>query len=466
MVANDSSRPLNFREEDIRYVMQSLLAGKSCALIGVDGTGKSSLIRHLISKPVREHYLGDRDHFQFFLIDSHELPTPSALAYYRRMVSLLDTAASKNGHMRSLREIPASHDEESVLQRLFEQADVVLGEGEQHKLVFCIDEFDVVFTEVEPQFLRILQALRNRVGGRICYIVLSNNLPSLVNETRGRTIIRDMFSELFERRVRGIKPLLEKDSLGVIERELGSHYKDCPPRIRELFRQVSGSHHGILKIIIAAYKDGNVALREDDTVLLATEKLLSDVEVLSKCEQLWNHLSDIEQHLLKHMQDGELSKSITIQQHSMRQISEAIDSLVLKGILIESRHNNGSYRCFSPLFLTYLLRHIFSVSRGLRLDPMRQRLWIDGAMQAVHLTANEFRLLSFLATHAGEICPREETTRAVYGEEYNAVSDDGRLDALVERARKKIGDSTKSPRFLETVRGIGHRLNEYLGEQQ
>jgi DNA-binding winged helix-turn-helix (wHTH) protein len=465
MVAHDNSRPLHFREEDIKYVMQSLLAGKSCALIGVDGTGKSSLIRHLISKAVREHYLGDKDHFQFFLIDSHELPAPSALAYYRRMVSLLDGVASKNGHVRPSHEMLASHDEEAVLQHLFEQADIVLGTREQHRLVFCIDEFDIVFTEVEPQFLRILQALRNRTGGRICYVVLSNNLPSFVNEARGRTI-RDMFSELFERRVRGIKPLQEKDSLGVVERELGAHYKDCPPRVRELFRLVSGSHHGMLKIAIAAYKDGNVVLREGDTVMLATEKLLADVEVLSKCEQLWNHLSDIEQHLLKHMQDGELSRSITIQQHSMRQVGEAVESLLLKGILIENGHTSGVYRCFSPLFLTYLHRHIFSVSRGLRLDPMRQRLWIDGAMQAVHLTANEFKLLSFLALHAGEICSREETTRAVYGGEYNAISDDARLDALVERARKKIGDSTKSPRFLETVRGIGHRLNEYLGEQQ
>src|SRR5262249_46321684 len=162
---------------------------------------------------------------QFFLIDSHELPAPSALAYCRRMVSLLDGVARKNGHVRPSHETLASYDEEALLQYLFEQADIVLEEEKQHKLVFCIDEFDIVLTEVEPQFLRILQALRNRTGGRVCYIVLSDNLPSLVNEVRGRTIVRDVFSELFERRVRGIKPLQEKDSWRVVERELGERYK-------------------------------------------------------------------------------------------------------------------------------------------------------------------------------------------------------------------------------------------------
>jgi DNA-binding response OmpR family regulator len=39
--------------------------------------------------------------------------------------------------------------------------------------------------------------------------------------------------------------------------------------------------------------------------------------------------------------------------------------------------------------------------------------------------------------------------------------DDGRLDALIERTRLQIGDDQRHPRFIETVRGIGHRLNNY-----
>jgi hypothetical protein len=35
---------------------------------------------------------------------------------------------------------------------------------------------------------------------------------------------------------------------------------------------------------------------------------------------------------------------------------------------------------------------------------------------------------------------------------------------MVERTRKGIGDRSRPPRFLETVRGTGHRLKEYQGD--
>jgi len=90
---------------------------------------------------------------------------------------------------------------------------------------------------------------------------------------------------------------------------------------------------------------------------------------------------------------------------------------------------------------------------------------VDGILQPKHLTPKEFRLLRYLADHHGEICPREETTRAVYEQEYTSKRDDARLDAIVERTRTCIGDDLRTPRFLETVRGLGHRLNKYLGER-
>lgn len=102
---------------------------------------------------------------------------------------------------------------------------------------------------------------------------------------------------------------------------------------------------------------------------------------------------------------------------------------------------------------------------GLQIELTGRYVWVDGVLLSRHLTAKEFKLLCHLAAHAGRVCPREDTTRVVYGEAYNPHRDDARLDALVERTRKSIGDDPRSPRFLETVRGVGHRLNEYLGER-
>jgi DNA-binding response OmpR family regulator len=100
-------------------------------------------------------------------------------------------------------------------------------------------------------------------------------------------------------------------------------------------------------------------------------------------------------------------------------------------------------------------------SNVLQLDRIQRRVYIDGMLLPKSLTGKQFELLDFLAAHAGKVCTREETNRAVYGESYIPHRDDARLDALIERTRLQIGDDQRNPRFIETVRGVGHRLNNY-----
>lgn len=103
--------------------------------------------------------------------------------------------------------------------------------------------------------------------------------------------------------------------------------------------------------------------------------------------------------------------------------------------------------------------------RGLQLDPLRQQIWIDGLLKAVSLTPHEFKLLQVLAACHGQICSRVFTVQQVYGTAYAKELDDDRLDALVERTRKKVEDNPRHPRFLRTIHGRGHRLDEYIGQK-
>ena len=99
--------------------------------------------------------------------------------------------------------------------------------------------------------------------------------------------------------------------------------------------------------------------------------------------------------------------------------------------------------------------------QGLELDRVQRRVRIDGQLLPKTLSWRQFELLEFLAARAGQVCPREETSRAVYGERYIRQRDDARLDALIERTRLHLGDDQRHPRFIETIRGVGHRLNNY-----
>jgi DNA-binding response OmpR family regulator len=76
--------------------------------------------------------------------------------------------------------------------------------------------------------------------------------------------------------------------------------------------------------------------------------------------------------------------------------------------------------------------------------------------QEVKLTAREFDLLWFLASHPRRVFSRNQLMDRVWG--YEAALDTGTVTVHVRRLREKIEDDPSRPRHLETVWGVGYRL--------
>jgi DNA-binding response OmpR family regulator len=74
----------------------------------------------------------------------------------------------------------------------------------------------------------------------------------------------------------------------------------------------------------------------------------------------------------------------------------------------------------------------------------------------LRLTAKEFDLLWFLASHPRRVFSRDQLMASVWG--YTAALDTGTVTVHVRRLREKIEDDPSQPRYLETVWGIGYRL--------
>jgi DNA-binding response OmpR family regulator len=74
----------------------------------------------------------------------------------------------------------------------------------------------------------------------------------------------------------------------------------------------------------------------------------------------------------------------------------------------------------------------------------------------LRLTAREFDLLWFLASHPRRVFSREHLMRRVWG--YAAALDTGTVTVHVRRLREKIEDEPSHPQHLETVWGIGYRF--------
>ena len=83
-------------------------------------------------------------------------------------------------------------------------------------------------------------------------------------------------------------------------------------------------------------------------------------------------------------------------------------------------------------------------------DPYRGELTCSG--ESVRLTESEIALLRQLARTPHEPVDRLELARG-------SVDPSGRaVDVQVTRLRRKIEDDPKTPRYLQTVRGVGYRL--------
>jgi two-component system alkaline phosphatase synthesis response regulator PhoP len=89
----------------------------------------------------------------------------------------------------------------------------------------------------------------------------------------------------------------------------------------------------------------------------------------------------------------------------------------------------------------------------LLIDPKKFKATLAG--QTLDLTASEFRILYYLASHRGWVFTRYQSMDAIRGEGY--VVTERAIDVQIAGLRKKLGDFFG---YIETVRGVGYRFLE------
>ena len=94
------------------------------------------------------------------------------------------------------------------------------------------------------------------------------------------------------------------------------------------------------------------------------------------------------------------------------------------------------------------------VFEKLVIDPERREVTIDH--QLIPLTALEFDLLRFLASHPGRVWRRSELIQEVWDYEY--VGDQRVVDVHIGQIRKKIEIDAAQPILIQTVRGVGYKF--------
>jgi two-component system KDP operon response regulator KdpE len=91
---------------------------------------------------------------------------------------------------------------------------------------------------------------------------------------------------------------------------------------------------------------------------------------------------------------------------------------------------------------------------SLKVDLSKREVTVDGA--AVHLTPNEFKLLTMLVKNAGKVLTHRQLLHGVWGpcsgEETHYVR------VYMNQLRQKLETDATRPRYLLTEPGVGYRL--------
>lgn len=447
----------SYRREEVAQIFRRVRAGDSCSVVGVSGTAKSNLFRHVISPETRLTFLGpDQSAYLFAPVDTHALVDAGEIALYETILRLLvdDALRLKVEHDTILR-VQACHQvivevgsqDMATSQRAFFDGLAAFGVLPDLHFVILFDQFDEIYQRVSERFLLNLRALRDRLKYRVSYVVFTRE--ELTQLAQGPAY--EEFNELLSAGIIWLGPYNRADAETLIQRIEARYGYTVDGTTLERLIGLTGGHPGLLKAAYQAVAEGRARSE-------AAKDLLADPDVKTECSKLWGSVSTEEQAVLTQVAAGA---------EQVKAPNETLKRLERKQLV---KLGDDRPTLFCPIFAVYasLLgdateappdKHnpIREDSKGLRVDEAAGTIWLGQQEITNQLTRSEFKLLSYLQKHRGQVCKRDDIIRQVYTEVKSEVGGDNRIDTLVTRLRRKIKKAGGDPNQLVTIHGRGYQ---------
>ncbi len=93
---------------------------------------------------------------------------------------------------------------------------------------------------------------------------------------------------------------------------------------------------------------------------------------------------------------------------------------------------------------------------GLCVEYDRHRVTVNN--KEIHLTKNEFKILTLLCRYSGRVLTYDFLIKSVWG--HQALGGNGILRVNITNLRKKIEQDSGNPQYLFTENGVGYRIAE------
>lgn len=341
--STNSTQDLDFRKDEIGYILSKVKAGDSCSVVGVGSVGKSNLLRHLRLRKTQEHHLAEAArNLTMILVDPNNMleslplqaPTSSdesseprsSWAGYEIMTHRLykafypfegfteDEIREFTYAYRTLRDgqnplLP--HIGLRYLEHVLELLLVPTPEHEQRNITFVFDEFEDMLANLPVRFFQTLRGLRDDYKYHLTYITFTRRpLLQILDEKGYDRLALEPFVELFTDSTLYLGPYSENDAKAMLDRLSRRKNVAHPPSFRKFLLRASGGHAGLLRASfgLAAHISFNTPESE------AFRFLLNSKPVQDECQTIWDSLSLNERLTIKEIlkRPAPLGKDIQI----------------------------------------------------------------------------------------------------------------------------------------------------------
>jgi hypothetical protein len=324
--SRNRSQSIEFRQQEVGYVMERWRAADSCSLVGVGSVGKSNLLQHLSDETVQSFYMKDvagGKPFKAIIIDPSLLgPLPSMTstdsdaircwAGYELMMHRLFLAFYPFGNLTA-DDARIFYDTYQALQdgtnplyaymglRYFELGlEIFMKQGTQ--IVFMFDEFEEMLKQLPIKFFLTLRGLRDANKRSISYLTFTRSpLPQLVKKFDIDALEIEPFTELFNDNIVYVGPYNETDARNMVMDLVKRNDRKYEAYAIDFLLWATGRYAGLLRSSFRALD--TLGTLDANTVMTRSEQLLYELvskrAVRSECETIWKSLSDEERAMLQ-----------------------------------------------------------------------------------------------------------------------------------------------------------------------
>ena len=191
--------------------------------------------------------------------------------------------------------------------------------------------------------------------------------------------------------------------------------------------------------------EGIAAAQRTNPVFIILDRMLPDMDGLEVCRRLRSHPTTVDIPIL---------------------LLTAKDEV---GSRVEGLNTGADDYLTKPFSFEELVARIRAILRRMNHSAMAENSQVlsvgdielnmathevTRAGQLIDLTVTEYNLLHLFMSHVGQVLDRQTILNQVWG--YDFLGETNIIEVYVRYLREKIEDSPSSPRYIQTIRGVGY----------